>query len=231
MISIIIPTFNEVDFIGPLIRHLRDSGGEHVADIIVVDAGSTDDTVAVARELNAQVVMSPQKGRAVQMNLGADMAKGDVLYFVHADSLPPSSFVTDIVEEVSQGYEIGCFRFCFRSKKVMLKFNAYCTRFDRIMCRGGDQTLFITQQLFRNLGGYQNDFVIMEDYDLIIRARKVAKFKIIPKDVSVSARKYDDNGYLRVNLANFTIFMLYFMGFSQQTLVRTYKRMIHHPKL
>ena len=70
----------------------------------------------------------------------------------------------------------------------------------------------------------------MEEYDLILRARKKYPFRIIPKDVMVSARKYDHNGYFRVNLANLTVFMMFFAGFSQLRMVNTYKRMIHHPK-
>ena len=70
----------------------------------------------------------------------------------------------------------------------------------------------------------------MEEYDLILRARKKYPFRIIPKDVMVSARKYDHNGYFRVNLANLTVFMMFFAGFSQLRMVNTYKRMIQHPK-
>jgi rSAM/selenodomain-associated transferase 2 len=230
-ISIIIPTYNEEDNIVGLVRHLQKYGGPRLAEIIVADGGSTDLTVQTAQQLGITVIVSSGKGRAIQMNLGAQHATGDILYFVHADSLPPISFVDDIAAALYTGHEVGCFRFRFQSDKFMLKINSYFTRFDRIMCRGGDQTLYMTRDLFLKLGGYRGSFVIMEDYDLIARSKKIAEFRIIPKDVLVSARKYDDNGYVKVNLANFTVFMLYFLGFPQPFLLRVYKKMILHPKL
>ena len=98
------------------------------------------------------------------------------------------------------------------------------------MCRGGDQTLFVTRDLFEKLGGFRNDFVIMEDYDLIQKIQRETSFKIIPKDVIVSPRKYDNNQYLRVNFANFVVFMMYFFGARQQTMISAYKNLIYHPK-
>lgn len=104
------------------------------------------------------------------------------------------------------------------------------TRFDRIMCRGGDQTLFITRSLFDRLGGYKDDYMIMEDYDLIERIQDITDFKIIQKDVTVSSRKYHNNGYLKVQIANFVVFMMYFLDYPQEKMVSTYKSLLYHPK-
>jgi len=93
-------------------------------------------------------------------------------------------------------------------------------------CRGGDQTLFVTRQLFDELGGYDTHFRIMEEYDFIKRARQENPFKIIPKPVLVSARKYEHNGYLRVQIANLTVFNMYRLGCSQETLVNTYRNLL-----
>lgn len=229
-ISIIIPAFNEEESIASLVTHLWQHAQNRVADIIVVDGGSTDNTLAVARAAGAQAYRGPKKGRASQMNHGVTFAQGLILYFVHADSWPPASYVTDICEALAAGFPLGCYRFKFKSDKFMLRLNSYCTRFDRIMCRGGDQTLFVDRSIFAQLHGYQDDYVIMEEYDFILRARKKYRFKIIPKDVLVSARKYDHNGYLRVNLANLVVFLMYFAGCSQHQMLHTYKKMIHHPK-
>lgn len=230
-ISIIIPTYNEEEHIASLVRHLRQNGGERIADIHVIDGGSQDNTLEAARAAGATAVCSPKRGRAAQMNHGVRLATGDVLYFVHADAIPPASFAQDITIAIKDGYPIGCYRFRFRSDKLLLKINAYCTRFDRIMCRGGDQTLFVLRPLFEELSGYQDDHLLMEEYDFILRARKRGRFKIIPKDVLVSARKYEHNSYLRVNLANLTMFLMFFAGFSQIQMVNTYKRMIASPKI
>jgi rSAM/selenodomain-associated transferase 2 len=229
-ISIIIPTYNEEEHIGPLVAHLWLNSRGQVREIVVIDGGSQDNTLHLAAQAGAQAYLCPRKGRAAQMNFGASLVQGAILYFVHADSMPPASYVQDILEAIQAGYPLGCFRFRFNSDKLLLKINSYCTRFDRIMCRGGDQTLFLLRTLYDELEGYKDDYLIMEEYDLILRARKKYPFRIIPKDVMVSARKYDHNGYFRVNLANLTVFMMFFAGFPQLKMVNTYKRMIHHPK-
>lgn len=229
-ISIIIPTYNESEHIEKLVTHLLENGHGMVTEILVIDGHSQDDTLARAAKAGARSYLAPRKGRAAQMNFGASLATGQILYFVHADSFPPQSYVSDILDAIKEGFPIGCYRFKFRSDKLMLRFNSYCTRFDRIMCRGGDQTLYVLKTIFEELGQYQDDYVIMEEYDFIIRARKKFPFKIIPKDVLVSARKYDNNSYFRVNLANLTVFMMFYAGFSQLQMLNTYKRMINHPK-
>lgn len=228
-LSIIIPVIDEEANITKLISHLLKNADERLAEIIVADGGSKDETVALAEKAGAKVLQTP-KGRAIQMNEGAKIAKGDILYFVHADSFPPISYLDDIQTALAEGYPMGCYRYVFDSKKFMLKINAYFTRFDRIMCRGGDQTLFISKEAFERINGYKEDFVVMEDYDLLGRARKTEKFKIIPKNAIVSARKYDNNSWLRVNFANLTVFMMYFMGYHPIILLRTYRKLLKHPK-
>jgi len=225
-ISIIIPTYNEADNIGRLLEYLLAHRCDLIKEIIVVDGGSTDQTVDRSRQYEVEVLNSPHKGRASQMNYGASKSSGNILYFVHADTIPPSTFATDIVHELAAGYPLGCFRFLFDSPRKLLKVNSYFTRFDKIWCRGGDQTLFVKRQLFEELNGYRDDHKIMEEYDFIIRARKEVPFKIIPKDVIVSARKYDHNGYLRVQVANLVVFNMYRFGASQERMVKTYRRLL-----
>lgn len=227
--SIIIPTYNEEDTIADLLNYLQ-THSDDSTEIIVVDGGSHDETLSHVKKTGATCFISPEKGRAVQMNAGAKKATGDILYFVHADSIPPPTFVDDILAAVDEGYPSGCFLFRFNSNHPLLKINSYCTRFDRIMCRGGDQTLYITRSLFSELKGFRDDYIIMEDYDLIERIQDTASFKIIPKDVLVSARKYEQNNYLKVQVSNFIVFMMYFWGCSQERLVNAYKKLLAHPK-
>jgi rSAM/selenodomain-associated transferase 2 len=228
-ISLIIPALNEAENLPRLLQGIQAVRDQRLAEVIVVDGGSTDDTLVVARQNGAdQVLTAPQPGRARQMNHGAAQATGELLYFVHGDTLLPSTFLDDIEQALEEGYPIGCYRYRFDSDSLILKINAYCTRFDRIWCRGGDQSLFVTRALFEELGGYRNDYRIMEDYDFIIRARKQVPFKIMPREMVVSARKYDNNSYLRVNLANLTIFLMYFLGASQDRMVNTYKWLLDY---
>ena len=227
LISIIIPTYNEEKNLPRLIRHLCDHRDERLLEIIVVDGGSEDQTCEKARNLGLKHVYScPRKSRACQMNQGAKAARGEVLYFVHADTLPPKTYLDDIETAMQQGFPMGCYRFQFDSNRRILKFNSWLTRFDRISFRGGDQSLFIPKALFDEMEGFREDHLIMEEYEFLLRARKHTAFKIIPKDIIVSARKYDNNSWLRVQLANVLVFNMYFLGFPQEKLVRTYRGML-----
>jgi len=231
-ISIIIPTYNEENNISDLLSHLKTGlGTQSDAEILVIDGGSTDNTISIVEDLGIRCIRSKRKGRAAQMNMGAEMAKGDILYFVHADTRPPLSFLEDIKLALSENYSSGCYRYTFdHYPNPLLKINAYCTRFDRIMCRGGDQTLFITRELFNQLGGFREDFMIMEDYDLIQKIQQRSSFKIMPKDAIVSSRKYDENGYFQVQIANLTVFLMYFLGASQDMMCHAYRNLLDYPK-
>nr|MBC7612767.1 TIGR04283 family arsenosugar biosynthesis glycosyltransferase [Pseudopedobacter sp.] len=228
-ISIIIPTYNEIEHISALLNHLQKVSHDQI-EILVSDGGSTDGTLEEVLKSNIKIIKSPEKGRAKQLNFAARYAKGNILYFIHADTIPPLTFEMDIQEAINEGYPVGCYRFKFDSNKSILKVNAYFTRFDRLMCRGGDQSLFITRELFEELDGYCEEHKVMEDYDIIIRARKKNKFKIIPKNVIVSARKYDYNSYLKVNIANLAAFMMYYTNVDHDKILKFYRKMLNHEK-
>jgi rSAM/selenodomain-associated transferase 2 len=227
-ISIIIPTHNEAANIARLVRELRHHGPADAVEILVVDAHSPDGTAELARQAGATVLLAPKPGRAAQMNHGAAHATGAIFYFVHADVRIHPDFVATIRRAVAANYPAGCYRFRFDSEHPLLRFNSYGTRFKGIMSRGGDQTLFVTRQLFEQLGGFREHFVVMEDFDIIQRIRRVARFLIVPQDVVVSARKYEHNSWLRVQVANLTAFSLYFLKVSPTRIARTYKAMLNH---
>ncbi|MEO7524594.1 MAG: TIGR04283 family arsenosugar biosynthesis glycosyltransferase [Ferruginibacter sp.] len=224
MISIVIPTFNEEENINILIPYLQDCCKGYKTEIIVSDCGSTDRTVEVAKNLEVKVVICPCKGRSTQMNCGAAGAVYDILYFVHADSIPPLSFCSDIIAAVNTNYEIGRYRTRFEGNKWILKLNAFFTRFDWFMCYGGDQTLFITKSLFKKLHGYEESLLIMEEYDLVKRAKQLARYKIFSKAAIVSVRKYHLNSWFKVQKANYITVKLYKKGISQTELVAQYKK-------
>ena len=228
LISVIIPTYKEATNIARVVEDLRRHDLNGAVEVLVIDANSPDGTAEVARRAGATVLQSPRPGRAAQMNFGAAQASGDILYFVHADVGIHPGYVAAIQAAVGQGHEAGCYRFRFDSRHPLLRINSYGTRFPGIMSRGGDQTLFITRALFQRLGGFDEHFVIMEDFDIIVRIRRVASFVIIPQDVLVSARKYETNGWLRVQLANLTAFSLFFLKVSPGRIARTYKAMLNY---
>jgi len=227
-ISIIIPVYNEAENIERLINYLELHKAGAVAEIIVVDAGSTDSTINIAKKTGALTVLSSQKGRAAQMDFGANLAKGEVLYFVHADTLPPPSFALDIIAAVKAGFHLGRYRTKFNSRKWYLKINAWFTRFDWFICMGGDQTLFIRQDLYKTTGGFKKDMLIMEEFEFVPRARKGVAYKIFKKPALVSARKYDTNSWWRVQMANKKIVEMYKKGESQTNMVNMYRKMLDY---
>lgn len=221
--SLIIPTFNEETKISHLLEVIIENSFTST-EVIVVDGGSSDRTVELIKKYPSVRLIETKKAcRALQLNEGALQAKGDILYFVHADVLPPITFDKDIFEAISAGNDFGCYRFVFDKNALMLKFNAWWTRFDFMFCRGGDQTLFVLKDVFKKLNGFDENFVIMEDFDFIRRARKQFKFRIVPKNVIVSARKYRLNSYFKVNLVNLYSYWCFMLKKSPQKIKNNYK--------
>ena len=197
-LSVIIPTLNEAAHIGDLLAHLNaNSSPENIKEIIVVDGGSTDETISLAKTLGAKILFS-EKGRARQMNKGAQLATGEVLYFLHADTYPPKNFDHYILNAVGDNISSGCFRMKFDTSKKFLRFFAWFSRINNRLCRGGDQSLFILNDLFLKTGGFNEKYIIYEDTEFICRLYKISNFKVLPQHVVTSARKYEQFGTLRL---------------------------------
>lgn len=223
-VSIIIPTYREADFIGPLVKHCLKQ--DNVLEVIVVDANSSDKTPEIAQSYGAKVQEAEVAGRASQMNQGAAEAKGAILHFIHADAMPPENFARQVCSIVDQEFKAGCFRSAFNTNNRFLLANSYFTRFNGIVFRGGGQTLFCAAAIFWRVGAYNPDLRVMEEYDLILRLQKHTNFYIIPQNVIVSARKYQQQGAIKLQLAYAVIFLLFFIGIPQERLMYLYKRLI-----
>ncbi len=226
LISVIIPTFNEEMHIGKLVRFLNATAAHNEIEIIVTDGGSTDNTVLLAEESGAKVCTSPLKGRAGQMHFATTIAKGDVFYFIHADSLPPTTFVADICSAIGNGYTIGRYKTAFRSHNLLLKINQWFTRFDWLICMGGDQSLFVEKNLYYLAGGFDTSLVIMEEYYFGLKARVLGKYIILNGTVSVSARKYINNSWLSVQYANYKAFSMFKQGKPNAEINALYRRLL-----
>ncbi|MBC8755461.1 TIGR04283 family arsenosugar biosynthesis glycosyltransferase [Kordia sp. YSTF-M3] len=219
-ISIIIPIFNEANNIVSLLNHVLKSLKYQHHEILLIDGGSTDNTVEIVTEfistfhtqhnssqkrcvdslfenktskLHIQL-FSSEKGRAKQMNFGAQKATGNILYFLHADTFPPKHFDAFILTEVKEGNQAGCFRLKFDYPHPVLLVSQFFTRFNISWCRGGDQSLFVMKSLFDELKGYNETYSIYEDCEFINRLYDEEEFTVIPKSVKTSARKYKVNG-------------------------------------
>lgn len=227
-LSIIIPALNEEKIIARTIEFLKKNSDSRLVEIIVVDGKSNDRTAEFSEKAGAKLVVCPVRSRAAQMNFGAKTALGDVLYFVHADTLPPEIFLDEIEKAVGTGLKMGCFRYRFDSKSWLLKFNAWWVRFPMFWCQGGDKTFFIEKTTFLELGGYDERFVIMEEYEFLRRIiKKFGRVKTLDKYALVSARKYEQNSWLRVNLVNLLVFNLWRFGMKPAAIKQLYSRLLH----
>ena len=231
MISIIIPTYNEADQIDQTIKRVQELTAGEDNEIIITDGGSVDETIIIATACGAKVIMSEHKGRAAQMNAGALVAAGEILYFLHADSIPPKGFIPKILKEYRSGAVSGCFRLAFDHSHWFLKANAWFTRFDINAVRFGDQSLFVTKEVFKKCGGFREDLLVMEDQEIIHRIKNHGKFIVMNDTVTTSARKYIDNGVYRMQGIFYRIWALYYLGYSQERLLKLYRRWVRNHKI
>ncbi|MBB1286019.1 TIGR04283 family arsenosugar biosynthesis glycosyltransferase [Flavisolibacter sp. BT320] len=231
MISIIIPTYNEADQIQNTLSAIAKANQGQQIEVIVADGGSTDNTVQIARSCGATAVVSDRKGRAAQMNRGAVEARGEVLYFLHADSIPPKGFTEQILKAHASGYKSGCFQLAFDHPHWFLKANCWFTRFDVDAFRYGDQSLFVHRDLFKEVGGFCEKHIVFEDYNIVKQLKKRSRFLIMKGKVTTSARKYLDNGIFKMQGIFFLMYFLYKFGSSQEHLVSTYKKLIRQNKI
>ncbi|MEJ7694111.1 TIGR04283 family arsenosugar biosynthesis glycosyltransferase [Daejeonella sp.] len=230
MISVIIPAYNEASQIAQTIDAARRSAAGGELEIIVVDGGSADETADVAVHAGAKVLRSG-KGRAVQMNYGAAQANGSILYFLHADSMPPVNYDRQILNAVKYGAVAGCFRMLFDDKHWFLMANAWFTRFDANAVRFGDQSLFVLKNAFGRSGGFREDLLMMEDQEIIHRIKREGTFIVLKDYVTTSARKYVDNGPYRMQGIFYLIWTLYYFGWSQESLLKLHRKLIRKNKL
>ncbi|MAO08698.1 MAG: glycosyl transferase family 2 [Alteromonas sp.] len=228
MISVVIPVLNEAENIPKLLTHLSQNAiGKLLAEIIVVDGGSTDNTVPLIKNHSSPFpikVLESAKGRAKQMNLGAKNAQGNILYFLHADSFPPKGFDTLIAKEIAKGNPAGCFRMQFDSSHWWLKLVSWFTRFSWRACRGGDQSLFITKPLFQEIGGYDESYIIYEDNILLNEIYQRTSFAVIQEKIKSSARLYERKGVWKVQFHFLIIYFKKWRGASPKELFNYYKK-------
>lgn len=226
-LSIIIPTLNEESTIGSLLFFLLKESRELPVEILIADGGSSDATLTIVKSFSEVTVVScPERGRGQQMNFAAAHAQYKVLYFLHADSRPPFGFIYDINKAVANKYKAGCFRLKFYTDHWFLKANAWFTRFNVSFFRFGDQSLFVTQEVFNACGGFRNDYLLLEDQEIITRIQQYTCFKVLPSYVVTSARKYHQNGAFRLQGIYFRIWLNYKLGASQEKLMHMYKRKV-----
>lgn len=221
-ISIIIPTFNEA---ANLVKTLASTKNASDVEVIVVDGGSNDETVRVARSWGARVLTSAP-GRARQMNAGATRATGDVLLFLHGDTRLPRGFDNHVRKILARPHTVaGAFQLRIDGQVPGLRIAERLVnlRSRRLQLPYGDQSIFLRADLFREMGGFP-DMPIMEDFELIRRLRRRGRIVIAPVPVLTSARRWENLGILRTTLINYAIPLAYYLGASPSRLARWYHR-------
>jgi len=239
-LSIIIPTFNEERRIRACIESARRLSP---LEIIVADGGSLDNTVKIAELEGSTVICSP-KGRGIQMNKGASLGKGEILLFIHADTIfsdeISSLFHPEIVSgfqemlkrvqhdktEIFDKYIGGFFRLKFDDDSLSTRLVEF---FANLRARlfslpYGDQAIFIKRNVFDKIGGFR-EYPFLEDIDMAIRIRKFGKLKYIPLKVIASSRRLKKGYFLSpifVSLKNVIIALLFMLGVEPSRLAKLY---------
>lgn len=224
ILSIIIPVLNEADnirdFLLPLQKYRHQS-----LEIILVDGGSEDETLAIAKSL-CDVVLTSPKGRAKQMNAGAKKSKGNVLLFLHADTLLPKDFLNIIENELSVSTSVWG-RFDVRlsghvfSLRIVEFFMNFRSRWTKIAT--GDQAIFVRSDIFFKIGGYQ-DIPLMEDIAFSVSLKKISNPLVLKHKVITSSRRREAFGVWKTIFLMWRLRILYFFNISPHYLAAQYEK-------
>ncbi|MEH1829460.1 MAG: TIGR04283 family arsenosugar biosynthesis glycosyltransferase [Nostoc sp.] len=221
-ISIIIPAINEA---GNIKKAIATTQGSINIEVIVVDGGSSDDTVAIAQSLNVKVISS-SPSRAVQMNAGAVAASGEILLFLHADTRLPTGFDEMIRTALQQpGTVAGAFKLRIDASLLSLRWVEWGVnvRSHFYQMPYGDQAIFLTKEVFQQIGSFP-ELPIMEDFELMRRLKRIGRIVIIPTPVVTSARRWLQKGVLKTTLLNQIVITAYLLGISPERIRRWYRR-------
>jgi rSAM/selenodomain-associated transferase 2 len=219
-ISIVIPTFNEATTIRELSASLAGLSG--VAEIIVADGGSQDETIRLARESGLRVIEAP-RGRGPQMNAAAKLATGDVLLFLHADTRLPDGALAMIESALSDANSCGGhFNLIFdgNTRDAWLLTKLYPLLRLGGMCYG-DSAIFVRRKVFEQLGGYR-DYPLFEDCDLYRRVKRAGRFVRLKACATTSSRRFEGR-FVRTFALWTAMQTLYWLGANPNWLNRVYK--------
>ncbi len=222
-LSIIIPVLNESAAIENTLAAL-DTLRHRGAEVIVVDGGSTDDTVALAIKASDRILLS-SSGRAVQMNLGAKFARGDYLLFLHADTLMSDNAQMELAAAIREQHLWGRFdvRLSGRSGLLRVVESAMNLRSRLTGIATGDQAIFVRNGAFQDVGGYP-EIALMEDIELSKRLKQRGQPICLNSKVVSDSRRWEEHGIVRTIILMWSLRLLYFLGVDIGLLAKVYTR-------
>jgi len=211
-VSVIIPTLNEAPVLDATLRALEKNATRH--EVIVVDGGSTDGTLALARSHGTRVVTCRWKNRSRQMNEGRKAARGGTLLFLHADTLVDPTALETLSHMLATRSAVGggfVRRYASSSKFLRLTCHLATWRCQWFGWFLGDQAIFVTSPVFDALGGYQ-DMALFEDLDFSRRMKSHGRLVTVPIPVLSSPRRFSRRGPWRTTLADLGLTVRYLLG-------------------
>lgn len=221
-LSIVIPAINEAAQIANTLQALQPLRNN--CELLLADGGSDDDSPAIAAPLVDEVLHS-SRGRARQMNCGAEQASADVLLFLHADTRLPDFAVNRILQAIDGGYRWGRFDVEFDSQQLIFKLIALLMNW-RSRLTGiatGDQAMFISRQAFQAVGGFP-EIGLMEDIAISASLKKLGKPCCLTDKVVTSARRWQRHGIFKTILLMWRLRLAYFFGADPNDLAARYYR-------
>jgi len=224
MISIIIPTLNEASLIGGCIGSLRTEACD--SEIIVADGGSSDNTGDIVSGIPGVRLVDSPKGRGLQMNRGATVAAGDILLFLHADTVLEPGWSHCILSSLKNTTAVGgAFTLAVRNRSWQYRLMEAWVRMRCVLCKlpYGDQGIFIRKDVFTHINGYR-EIPLMEDVDLVGRMGKIGRIAIAGKKAFTSDRRWAKRGFIRTAAKNQAIMLLYRLGVNPERLYQLYYR-------
>lgn len=221
-LSIIIPVLNEEAAIASVLGRLQPLRQDAIAEIILVDGGSSDATLSIARPI-VDHLLQTEPGRALQMNRGAQVAQGEWLLFLHADTQLPEDFQTLMFSQIQASSCWGRFDLRLsgghRLFRVIERMINLRSRLSGIAT--GDQAIFVRAETFRRVGGY-SAIPLMEDVDLSQRLKPLGFPVCIKRPAVTSSRRWEQRGILATVCLMWKLRLLYFLGVSPERLVEQY---------
>jgi rSAM/selenodomain-associated transferase 2 len=213
MLSVVIPTLNSAGSLGACLERMAEAD-----EIVVVDGGSVDSTVATAHAGGAKVIRTA-RGRGIQLRAGAEAAQGDWLLFLHADTVLGSDWRREADAHIAARPTSGaCFRFRLADPAWQARLIERGVRLRRFPY--GDQGLLISRTLYDAVGGYR-PLPLMEDVDLVRRIGR-RRLRLLDEEAWTSAARWRRDGWARRTAGNLGLRLLYRLGASPDRLARLY---------